>query len=71
MTAVNHFKGRVAALSRSRQSTDTDLVLARRDLAAAKLEAYVSRVVAEAPLLSPEQLDRIAVLLRPDGGDAS
>lgn len=43
----------------------TDL---KRDLAAAKLEAYVSRVVAEAPPLTPEQLDRIAVLLRPGGG---
>lgn len=34
----------------------------------AKLEEYVTRVVAAAPLLSQEQLDHIAVILRP-GGD--
>jgi phosphoserine phosphatase len=37
---------------------------ARRDLAAAKLEDYVARVVSEAPPLTPEQRDRIATLLR-------
>ncbi|WP_427018595.1 hypothetical protein ACQCSX_08710 [Pseudarthrobacter sp. P1] len=42
----------------------------QRDLAAEKLEAYVSRVVAAAPALTPEQLARIAVLLRPAGGGA-
>ncbi|WP_258802637.1 hypothetical protein [Pseudarthrobacter sp. NS4] len=36
---------------------------ARRKLAAAKLEQYISKVVAEAPPLSDEQLDRIASLL--------
>lgn len=43
---------------------------ARRDLAAAKLEQYISKVVAEAPPLSAEQLDRISCLLRPKGGSA-
>lgn len=68
MTAVNHFKGRVAALSRSRQSSDPDLVVARRDLAEAKLLAYVAKTVAEAPPLTQEQIDRVSVLLR--GGAA-
>jgi len=36
---------------------------ARRRLAAAKLEKYVSRVLAEAPTLTDEQLDKIASLL--------
>lgn len=37
---------------------------ARRDLKAARLADYISRVVDEAPPLSPEQRDRLAVLLR-------
>lgn len=37
---------------------------ARRKLAAAKLEQYISKVIAEAPVLSDEQLDKIASLLR-------
>lgn len=44
---------------------------ARRDLAAAKLEAYVAAVLAKAPPLNKEQLDRIAVLLHSDAGNAS
>lgn len=43
---------------------------ARRALAAAKLEQYVSRVVAEAPPLTNDQADRIAALLRPSGNVA-
>ncbi len=41
---------------------------ARKDLAAAKLEAYISAVVAASPLLSPETAARLAVLLQ--GGAA-
>lgn len=63
-----HERARVAALSRSRTNNDPDLVDARQNLRAAKLEEYVSRVVAEAPALRPEQIDRISVLLR--GGAA-
>lgn len=37
---------------------------ARRDLAAAKIQQYVERVVAEAPPLTPEQADRLAAILR-------
>lgn len=60
-------RGRLAGSKRWHPKEDhTEL---KRDLAAAKLEEYVSRVVAEAPPLSQEQIDRIAVLLRP-GGDA-
>lgn len=64
-----HDRAKVAALSRSRPADDPQLVDARRDLKAARLEDYVCRVVSEAPPLSTEQLDRIAVLLR-SGGDA-
>lgn len=37
---------------------------ARRELEVAELEAYIQRVVDEAPTLSSEQRDRLAVLLR-------
>ncbi|MEX3645021.1 hypothetical protein [Mycolicibacterium porcinum] len=36
----------------------------KRDLAAAKIEAYVKRVVAEAPPLTDEQRARLADLMR-------
>ena len=39
----------------------TDL---RRDFTAAKLAEHIERVVAEAPPLKPEQIDRLAALLR-------
>jgi hypothetical protein len=57
-------RARVASLSRSRTSDDPALITARRNLKAARLEDYVSRVVSEAPPLTPEQIDRVAVLLR-------
>lgn len=68
MSEINHHKCRVAALSRSRSETDQELLEARQSLKAAKLAAYVQRVVGEAPDLSDEQVDRIALLLRPRSG---
>ncbi len=38
---------------------------ARRDLLASNVEAYVSRVLADAPPLTNEQRERIAALLAP------
>ena len=64
MRATLRDRGRVAALSRSRPSDDPDLIQARTDLAASKLEDYIRRTVDAAPLLSDEQRDRLAVLLR-------
>lgn len=58
-------RGSVAALSRSRSADDPELVEARNRLAAANIEDYVSRVVRDAPPLTPEQRDRIAALLAP------
>lgn len=65
MSETLALRGRVASLSRSRPATDPDLINARRDLAAEKLAAYVSKTVAEAPPLTSAQRDRIASLLRP------
>ena len=61
-------RARVASLTRSRTPDDPALLEARRNLRAAGLEDHVARVIAKAPPLTPEQLDRIASLLR--GGDA-
>lgn len=64
-TAVFKERGRVASLTRSRAADDPELIEARTNLAAEKLAAYVSAVVAEAPPLTDAQRDRIAALLRP------
>ncbi|WP_433586376.1 hypothetical protein [Microbacterium hydrocarbonoxydans] len=56
-------RGRVAALSRSRSIDDPEFVDARRNLAAANIEAYITKVVATAPPLSEAQRDHLAGLL--------
>jgi hypothetical protein len=62
-------RGRIGGLVRDRDSNDPELIDAYRDLASAKLEQYIQRVISEAPPLTPEQRDRIASLLR--GGAAA
>ena len=66
-------RARIASLTRSRPADDPDLVEARRNLKAIRLEEHVAKVVAEAPPLTSEQRDRIAALLRPipAGGDSN
>ncbi len=70
--AGSRHHARVAALSRSRTADDPDMIAARRDLAEAKLSAYIAQVLAEAPPLSIEQRTRLAELLAPvrRGGEA-
>lgn len=65
MSSTLSYRGKVAALTRSRSADDPDLRIARRNLAAAKLEQYIRETVAEAPPLTVEQRDRLAELLRP------
>lgn len=60
-------RAKVGALSRSRESTDPELVAARRDLKAAMLAEHVKKVVDQAPPLTAEQVDKIAALLRRGG----
>ncbi len=62
--AVAISRARVGALSRDRSPDDPILIAARRDLRAARLEDYITRTVDAAPPLTPEQRDRLAVLLR-------
>ena len=60
-------RARVASLSRSRAADDPELVKARTNLKAERLADHIRNVVDEAPPLSAEQRDRLAVLLR--GGE--
>lgn len=67
MSALKSGRGRVAALTRSRPPDDPELVAARQDLKALRLEAHVRKVLTEAPRPTDEQLQRIASLLRAGG----
>jgi hypothetical protein len=62
--AARHERARIAALTRSRDPDDPDLVAARRNLAADRLERHVRDAAAQ---LTPAQRDRLTVLLA--GGD--
>ena len=62
-------RARVAALSQSRDPDDPELADARRSLKTERLADYIGRVVDEAPPLTVEQRDRLALLLR--GGAAN
>lgn len=57
-------RARVASLSRSRTPDDPDLINARRDLKASRLEAHIRRIVADAPAFTAEQAHRLASILR-------
>lgn len=61
-TEVARTRSRVALTTRL--GTPEQREEAKRDHAAAKLAQYIERVVDEAPPLTPEQRDRLAVLLR-------
>lgn len=69
VSAVQSLRGRVARLSRDHAPDSPEITSTRAELAAAKLEQYIERVVAEAPPLTPAQRDRLALLLQ--GGGAS
>lgn len=56
------------AMKRDPLADTTEL---RRRLKADRLEDYIKRTVDAAPPLSPEQRDRLALLLRPSGGEAA
>lgn len=64
-----HERARIGALSRSRPADDLELIEARRNLAALRLEEYVQKIIADWPPLSQEQLARIAGLLTAGGGE--
>lgn len=57
------YRAQVAALSRSRTADDPDLIEARRNLRAARLEEHVQKALEDAPPLTDSQRERIARLL--------
>jgi hypothetical protein len=66
-------RAKVAALSRcvatgERPADDPELLEARRNMRALRLEEHVQKVIAEAPPLTAEQRDHIAAILRGGGG---
>lgn len=58
-----HYRARIASLSRDRDADDPELAEARLNLRAARLAEHVRKVVDQAPPLTPAQRDRIAALL--------
>ena len=56
-------RARIAALSRSRQPDDPDILEARRNLKAARLEEKICGIVDAAPRLSAAQRVQLARLL--------
>jgi hypothetical protein len=68
---IQHHKCRRNALLKHRAQDDPKVIAATLSLRAAKLAAYVEKAVSEAPPLTPEQIDRIALLLSPVGGGAA
>ncbi|WP_420112336.1 hypothetical protein [Pseudactinotalea sp.] len=56
-------KARSALGNATRRGDDGAAEDARRDLAAAKIAAYVEKVVAEAPPLTAEQRDRLSAII--------
>lgn len=64
LLSTNPKTARAKLAAATRHHPDEDHTNLQRELAAAKLESYVARIVAEAPPLTPEQLDRVSALLR-------
>lgn len=59
----HHYRGRVAALTRSRAADDLELLNARRDCRAAYLERDIRNALKGDPALLPEQRQRLADVL--------
>ncbi|WP_326566042.1 hypothetical protein [Mycobacterium sp. 3-98] len=60
-----HHRARIAHLSKTRSADDPEIIDEKREFATAKIQAYIERVVAEAPPLTNEQFARLRVLLEP------
>ncbi len=57
-------RSRLARLSQTHAPDSPEILAARRDLRAARLAVYITKTVDAAPPLTPEQRDRLALLLR-------
>ena len=65
MSTWTQERARIAALTRSRTDDDPELIDARRNLKALRLEDHIRSVVDSAPPLTQSQKDRLALILRP------
>ena len=64
-----HTRSEIARTKRS--DPQADVTELRRQLKAERLEDYIARTVDEAPPLTDDQRDRLALLLRGGGNDAA
>lgn len=68
MTAeARQLRGRIAGLSRVRPTNDPELVDARRDLTAVRLQDHITETLAAAPPLTDDQRARLAGLFAGGG----
>jgi hypothetical protein len=65
-----HYRGKIAGLSRDRKPDDPELAAARLNLREARVAAYITRTVNAAPPLTSEQRNRLAQLLHAGATDA-
>lgn len=70
MPSWTHHRAKVASLSRIRPADDPELIDARRDLKASRLEDAAREAAASLPPLTEEQARRIAAILYPEGVEA-
>lgn len=59
-----HDRARIARLSQTLPHDHPELVDARRELRASRLADYIQKTIDQAPPLTAEQRDRLAMLLR-------
>ena len=59
-------RAKLAAATRHHPEADHSEL--KRDLVAANIEAYIDKHCSDVPDFTDEQIDRIAVILRPRGG---
>lgn len=62
-----HTRSRIAQTKKA--DPNADVTELRRQLKAERLEDYIKKTVDAAPPLTPEQRDRLALLLRTTAGD--
>lgn len=60
-------RARLARASKKHSDPDPEVLAARQNLAAAKLQQYIESVVDKAPPLSPEQRSTLVALLSENG----
>ena len=65
------YRSRIARLSQDRPPDDPDLLEAKRDLVAARLEIYAREAVSTANPITDAQRRRVLVILRNGGGHAA